>query len=279
MVMGAKKRRNEFSAESRELSEPNKVKKGTWTKEEDSKLRDYIAVHGEGRWSTVALRAGLKRTDKSCRLRWFNYLRPNLRHGNITLEEQLTILQLHSRWGNRWAKIAEQLPGRTDNEIKNFWRTRVQKQANKQLHCDVNSIKFRHAMHHLWLPRLTEQILASSEASTARPIDQSSDADDQVLQTGLSPPPTIGPALKPELSGTSSHSHSLEAQVSPVSVLTFGDDQGTNRPNDLFDGLIYSLELVEDFSSIAQLSNTWSDGGDWLYFSEDLEFWPKLNSW
>ncbi|KAK3034655.1 hypothetical protein RJ639_033610, partial [Escallonia herrerae] len=256
--MGAKKRRNEFSAESRELSEPNKVKKGPWTEEEDSKLRDYIAVHGEGRWSTVALRAGLKRTDKSCRLRWFNYLRPNLRHGNITLEEQLTILQLHSRLGNRWAKIAEQLPGRTDNEIKNFWRTRVQKQA-KQLHCDVNSIEFRDAVHHLWLPRLTEQILASSEASTARPIDQSSDADDQVMETGLSPP-TIGPALKPELSGTSSHSHSLEAQISPVSVLTFGDDQGTNRPKDLFDGLIYSPELVTDFSSIAQLSNTWSTG-------------------
>lgn len=45
---------------------------------------------------------GLKRTGKSCRLRWLNYLRPDVRRGNITLEEQLLILELHSRWGNRY---------------------------------------------------------------------------------------------------------------------------------------------------------------------------------
>ena len=105
--------------------------------------------------------AGLKRTGKSCRLRWLNYLRPDVRRGNITAAEQLLILELHSRWGNRWSKIAQHLPGRTDNEIKNYWRTRVQKHA-KQLRCDVNSRHFRDVVRRVWMPRLVERIQAAA---------------------------------------------------------------------------------------------------------------------
>ncbi|XP_019427336.1 PREDICTED: transcription factor MYB108-like [Lupinus angustifolius] len=137
------------------------MKKGPWTQEEDSVLINYVNVHGEGHWNSIAGIAGLKRTGKSCRLRWLNYLRPNVRRGNITLHEQLLILDLHSRWGNRWSKIAEQVPGRTDNEIKNYWRTRVVKHA-KQLKCDVNSKKFRDTIRFVWMPRLMEQIQASN---------------------------------------------------------------------------------------------------------------------
>jgi len=110
--------------------------------------------------------AGLKRTGKSCRLRWLNYLRPDVRRGNITAAEQLLILELHSRWGNRWSKIAQHLPGRTDNEIKNYWRTRVQKHA-KQLRCDVNSRQFRDVVRHVWMPRLAERVQAESAGAGA----------------------------------------------------------------------------------------------------------------
>ncbi|XP_020086902.1 transcription factor MYB108-like [Ananas comosus] len=137
------------------------LRRGPWTVEEDLILVNYITAHGEGRWNSLARCAGLKRTGKSCRLRWLNYLRPDVRRGNITPEEQLLILELHSRWGNRWSKIAQHLPGRTDNEIKNYWRTRVQKHA-KQLRCDVNSKQFKDLMRYLWMPRLVERIRAAS---------------------------------------------------------------------------------------------------------------------
>ncbi|MQL80602.1 hypothetical protein Taro_013051 [Colocasia esculenta] len=142
------------------------LRRGPWTVEEDLLLLNYINNHGEGRWNSLARCAGLKRTGKSCRLRWLNYLRPDVRRGNITPEEQLLILELHSRWGNRWSKIAQHLPGRTDNEIKNYWRTRVQKHA-KQLKCDVNSKQFKDVMRYLWMPRLMERIRAASSSSAS----------------------------------------------------------------------------------------------------------------
>ncbi|CAL9748959.1 unnamed protein product [Musa acuminata subsp. burmannicoides] len=154
--------------------EMEEIRRGPWTTEEDLVLIKYVAQHGEGRWNALARCAGLKRTGKSCRLRWLNYLRPDVRRGNITPEEQLLILDLHSRWGNRWSKIAQCLPGRTDNEIKNYWRTRVQKHA-KQLHCDVNSTTFKDAIRYMWMPRLLERIRAASggaafSASCSSPV-------------------------------------------------------------------------------------------------------------
>ncbi|KAI3811933.1 hypothetical protein L1987_16631 [Smallanthus sonchifolius] len=144
----------------------DQLKRGAWTLEEDNLLIHYINCHGEGHWNLLAKSAGLKRTGKSCRLRWLNYLRPDTKRGNLTPQEQLVILQLHSKWGNRWSKIARHLPGRTDNEIKNYWRTRVQKQA-RHLNIDSSSKRFVEALHRFWMPRLLEKVEQTSSSSSS----------------------------------------------------------------------------------------------------------------
>ncbi|RWR89910.1 protein ODORANT1 [Cinnamomum micranthum f. kanehirae] len=113
----------------------NGMKKGPWTPEEDTKLVQYIQKHGHGSWRALPKLAGLNRCGKSCRLRWTNYLRPDIKRGKFSTEEEQTILNLHSILGNKWSAIASHLPGRTDNEIKNFWNTHIKK---KLIHMGID---------------------------------------------------------------------------------------------------------------------------------------------
>ncbi|XP_047326488.1 transcription factor MYB92-like [Impatiens glandulifera] len=103
------------------------LKKGPWTPEEDQKLVNYIKENGHGSWRALPKLAGLNRCGKSCRLRWTNYLKPDIKRGKFSQDEEEMILHLHSFLGNKWSAIATHLPGRTDNEIKNFWNTHLKK--------------------------------------------------------------------------------------------------------------------------------------------------------
>ncbi|KAK6162211.1 hypothetical protein DH2020_002052 [Rehmannia glutinosa] len=103
------------------------LRRGPWSTKEDTLLSNYIQQNGEGQWRSLPKNAGLLRCGKSCRLRWMNYLRPGIKRGNISQDEEDLIVRLHGLLGNRWSLIAGRLPGRTDNEIKNYWNTHLLK--------------------------------------------------------------------------------------------------------------------------------------------------------
>ncbi|KAF5745255.1 hypothetical protein HS088_TW07G00838 [Tripterygium wilfordii] len=217
---GRKKVCNSSEEESREL------RRGPWTLEEDTMLTHYIARHGEGRWNMLAKCAGLKRTGKSCRLRWLNYLKPDIKRGNLTPQEQLLILDLHSKWGNRWSKIAEHLPGRTDNEIKNYWRTRVQKQA-RQLNIESNSQRFFDAVRCFYVPRLLqkmEQTSTSSSSSslttTQTQMDVSPSPNSTIVPTLYPPCPTPTPKLVQDPNFMISTEISMPAMTGPKTTIS-----------------------------------------------------------
>ncbi|KAL5727250.1 hypothetical protein ACHQM5_000467 [Ranunculus cassubicifolius] len=146
-----------------------KVKRGLWSPEEDEKLIRFITIHGYGCWSEVPEKAGLQRCGKSCRLRWINYLRPDIRRGRFTPEEEKLIISLHSVVGNRWAHIASHLPGRTDNEIKNYWNSWIKKKIRRS---SIPSLPTPSSTNDLLLQPgygLNQELIFSSSSSSPSP--------------------------------------------------------------------------------------------------------------
>ncbi|GLJ19176.1 hypothetical protein SUGI_0344360 [Cryptomeria japonica] len=101
------------------------LRKGPWMPEEDEILIEYVRQYGARDWNSIGAKGLLPRTGKSCRLRWVNKLKPDLKSGcKFSPEEEKLVMEMQAKLGNKWAKIASYLPGRTDNDVKNFWSTR-----------------------------------------------------------------------------------------------------------------------------------------------------------
>ncbi|XP_055834628.1 transcription factor MYB36-like [Solanum dulcamara] len=137
------------------------VKRGPWSLEEDTKLKDFIHKFGTaGNWIALPKKAGLKRCGKSCRLRWLNYLRPNIKHGDFSDEEDRVICNLYANIGSRWSIIAAQLPERTDNDIKNYWNTKLKKKLMGLIIPNNNNNPNNYQNKSLYFPSITTSLQA-----------------------------------------------------------------------------------------------------------------------
>ncbi|ONM19521.1 Transcription repressor MYB4 [Zea mays] len=173
--------------------------KGAWTKEEDQRLIAYIKAHGEGCWRSLPKAAGLLRCGKSCRLRWINYLRPDLKRGNFSEEEDELIIKFHELFGNKWSLIAGRLPGRTDNEIKNYWNTHIKRkllargmdpQTHRPLAAAPAGGPQQQHCHYQMEPQKRAAAADHSEAAVAtNSPEASSRSSDDDEAPALAPPP------------------------------------------------------------------------------------------
>ncbi|XP_020590703.1 transcription factor MYB86-like [Phalaenopsis equestris] len=215
-----------------------KLRKGLWSPEEDEKLLKHITKYGHGCWSSVPMLAGLQRCGKSCRLRWINYLRPDLKRGTFSQQEENLIIELHKVLGNRWSQIAAQLPGRTDNEIKNLWNSCIKKKLRQR----------------------------GIDPSTHKPLVEFEGQHEKIAEATESPTPelakqTMDPTETYVLNNFVKPANSLAASYFSLPNLTYNSECGNsigqiqqlwfNQSNKLFNNINSNSEF--NFNSVSSL--------------------------
>ncbi|GMI88662.1 myb domain protein 63, MYB DOMAIN PROTEIN 63 [Hibiscus trionum] len=244
----------------------DKVKRGPWSPSEDMRLISFIQKHGHQNWRALPKQAGLLRCGKSCRLRWINYLRPDVKRGNFTKDEEDAIIRLHETMGNKWSKIASHLPGRTDNEIKNVWNTHLKKRSvsnNEKTHKKDGSKESSMATSSSSSSCISSY---TREAFAMAVPDKAQDSETHQLSNNGSSP-------SEELEGLSSSSIS--------SNVTNSGQVGVSNPEDQVGSLFNFIGGYYDANNNTSEEVNKPDILDTAFdipLESDLEFWNMLDS-
>ncbi|KAF8412395.1 hypothetical protein HHK36_000359 [Tetracentron sinense] len=155
------------------------VKKGPWTAEEDKKLINFIITNGHCCWRAVPKLAGLLRCGKSCRLRWTNYLRPDLKRGLLTESEEQLVIDLHARIGNRFYSSLPFLY--SSSILAKFLRASVTQEISSPTDHQPESDN-----QHLQLPETDDHV--NSEDNSSSPPENCSGDDSRSLDINADDP-------------------------------------------------------------------------------------------
>ncbi|GER52266.1 Myb-related transcription factor [Striga asiatica] len=228
------------------------LKKGPWSPEEDQILVSYIHQHGHSNWRALPKQAGLLRCGKSCRLRWTNYLRPDIKRGNFTKEEEETIFNLHQLLGNRWSAIAARLPGRTDNEIKNVWHTHLKKKL-KNYHKPCHDPKSHTTIS---IPKCNPKV--SKNSISAKDIVSSP----QQCSSGMS---SVTDSLIEKMGVKNDEEMDYTSEYSPQIDESFWSDE-LSKDNIIVDNIRDGIQF--QFPLVQNVEDTISD--------DSMDFWYNL---
>ncbi|KAL3747345.1 hypothetical protein ACJRO7_016170 [Eucalyptus globulus] len=101
--------------------------------------------------------SGLKPCGKSCRIRWLNHLRPDIKQAGFTEDEDDIICTLfnHRKQASvkMWSVIASKLSGRTDNDVQNHWNPKPKKSLLKQM-ASLKTLPESNLSHQDWARNL-----------------------------------------------------------------------------------------------------------------------------
>jgi hypothetical protein len=206
--------------------------KGSWTRQEDEVIIQYVRANGCTAWTKLAkMLPG--RIGKQCRERWLNHLDPQISRGPWRPEEDMLLMMLHEQHGNSWSKIAAHMPTRSDNMIKNRWYSTLAKKVG-----DVD-----------WAND-------SSAPEKAGPLDASS-----IQSEGL-PCPVIEGTL-PAWTSTMGSGFGL-------TPIAFGLSSSVNSSFGLISPLALgqsSMDMMSPLGKPASLVSPWSDFGKTVFAS------------